>query len=132
MTAEEYKAQTGFAFVLPQNPGSYPQTMGNAQEQVIGTENFQQNQALFRKYTTVDGALKNQIVTAVEPLFLYLLVDLLTGFGQVSALTMLQHLFSRYRAINKIDLEENIVKMMGPYDTAEPFAQLIDHLEMGR
>ena len=39
--------------------------MGNAQEQVLGTVKFQQNQALFRKYTSVDGAFKKQIVTAV-------------------------------------------------------------------
>ena len=94
--------------------------MGSAQEQALGTEKFRQNQALFRKYTTVDRALKKHIVTAVEPVFLFPLVDKLTGFGRVSTLTMLQHLFSSYRAINKIELEENAVKIMGPYDPAEP------------
>ena len=33
--------------------------MGNPQEQALGTENLRQNQALFRKYTPVDEALKN-------------------------------------------------------------------------
>ena len=42
MTAEEYKAQTGFAFVTPHNPGDYPQIMGSAQEQALGTEKFRQ------------------------------------------------------------------------------------------
>ena len=32
--------------------------MGNAQEQALVPEKFQQNQALFRKYTAVDGAFK--------------------------------------------------------------------------
>ena len=76
--------------------------------------------------------MKKQIVTAVEPVFLYPLVDQLTGLGQVSALTMLHHLFSRYRAINKINLKENSVKMMGPYDPAEPLARIIEQLEKGR
>ena len=45
---------------------------------------------------------------------------------------MLQHLFSSYGAVDEIDFEENIVKMMGPYDPTEPLARLIDQLEMGR
>ena len=93
MTAKEYTEQTEFAFVPPNNPGDYPQSMGSAQEQALGTEKFQKNQALFRKYTAMDGAFKKKIVTEVEPVFLSPLVDQLTGFGQVSALTMLQHLF---------------------------------------
>ena len=69
---------------------------------------------------------------AVEPVFLSQLVDQITGFGQVSALTMIQYLFSSYGAIKKIDLEENAVKMMGPYDPAETLALLIEQLEKGR
>ena len=77
---------------------------------------------MFRKYTAVDGALKKQIVTAVEPVFISPLVDKLTGFLQVSAITMLQHLFASYGVIGEINLEENAVKMMGPYDPTEPLA----------
>ena len=62
--------------------------------------------------------MKKQIVMAVEPAFLSPLGYHITGFGQVSALTMLQHLFSGYGAIDETDLEENAVKMMGPYDPA--------------
>ena len=80
----------------------------------------------------MDRSLKNQIVTAVEPVFLSQQVDQITGFGQVSARTMLQHLFSRYRATDKIYLKENVVKMMRPYDPAEPLSQLIEQLEKGR
>ena len=77
----------------------------------------------------MDGSLKKQIVTAVQPVFLSLPVDQLTGFEQVYALGMLRHLFTSYAAIDKIDLEENTVKMMGPYDPVEPLARLIDKLE---
>ena len=66
----------------------------------------------------MDGALKNQVVTVAEPVFLYPLVYQLTGFGHVSAPTKLQHLFARYGAIDQIYLEENAVKMMGTYDPA--------------
>ena len=76
--------------------------------------------------------MKKQIVTAVEPVLLSPLVDQLTGCGQVYAITMLQHTFSSYGAIYKIYLEENAVKMMGPYDPAEPLSRLIEQLEKWR
>ena len=80
ITSKEYKTQTGFAFIPLHNHGGYPQSMGNSQEQALRTEKFRQNQALFLKYTPMDGAFKKQIVTAVEPVFLSSLVEQLTGF----------------------------------------------------
>ena len=106
--------------------------MVNAQYQALRNENFRQNQALFRKCTAVDGYLKKRIITSVEPFLLYPLVERLTEFTQVSTLTILQHLFLIYMEIYGIDREENDVKMMRPYDSAEPLARLIEQLEKGR
>ena len=75
----------------------------------------------------MDGALKNQTVTAVQTVFLSPLVDQLTCFGQVSVLAMLQHLFTSYGMIGKIDLRENAVKMMEPYEPPEPLARMIEN-----
>ena len=44
------------------------------------------------------------------------MVNQITGSGQVSALTMLQHLFSSYGEIDDINLKGNVVKIMKPYD----------------
>ena len=74
MTYKEYMEQIGFAFVPPHNPGDYPQSMGSTQEQVLGHEKFRKNQALFRKYTALDRALKKHLVTAMEPVLLSPLV----------------------------------------------------------
>ena len=64
----------------------------------------------------MDVAIKKHIVTAVEPVSLSPLVNQLTGFEQVPALTMLQHVFSRYGVIDEINIEENAVNIMGPYE----------------
>ena len=40
MTAKEYKAQMGYAFLPLQNPGNCPPTMVTAQEQALRTEFF--------------------------------------------------------------------------------------------
>ena len=132
MKSTEYMAQTGFGFFPTHNPDNYLPTILTAQEQALGPEKSQQNQELFRKCTAMDGANKKHIVTAVEPFFLSSLVDQLTGFVQVSALTMIQHLFTSYGEIDEINLEENVVKMMDPYDPAEPLALFIEQVERGR
>ena len=49
----------------------------------------------------------------MEKFYLSPLVDQLTSFGQVYALTMLQHIFDIYGVIDEINLEENTVKIMG-------------------
>ena len=38
---------------------------------------------------------------------------------------MLQHLLTSYRVIDKINLEENMVKIMGPYDPAKPLVYIL-------
>ena len=114
ITSEYYAAQTGLTFVPPHNLGDCPPTIVNAQYQ-----------ALFRKYTAVDGAFKKQIITAVEPVFLFSLVDQITVLRQVSTLPVLNQFFSSYGVIDKIDLDENYVKIIGPFNPAKPPGRLI-------
>ena len=50
----------------------------------------------------------------------------MSGFVNMSYLTILQYLFTRYGAIDDTDLEENLVNMMGLYGPAEPLTQLVE------
>ena len=59
-------------------------------------------------------------------------MDQRTRFRQVSELTMIQHLFTSYVKTDEIDLEENVVKMMGPCHPAKPLDRLMKQLENGR
>ena len=106
--------------------------MGNAQEQALGAKTFRQNQALFWWCTSVDREIKKQIIPVVLQVSLSPHMDQLTGFGQEVALKMLQHIFRSYRAIDKIYLKENAMKMMGGYDLSEPLSCIIGKLEKGR
>ena len=94
--------------------------MGKAQKQAFRTERFRQKQELFRGCTALDGVIKNQIYTAMQPVFLFPMVDQLTGFEQVNTLQMLQNIFKSYKAIDKINLKKNSVKMKGPHEPTEP------------
>ena len=113
MTGEKYTEQTGYAFVPPNNLDNYPPRTGTTQEQALGTEKFRQNQELLKKYTAMDRAIKDKIVTAVEPVFLFPLVYQLTVFRQVSALTMRQNIFKSYGKIEEAKPEGNVVKKWG-------------------
>ena len=63
-------AHMGYVFVPPHNPDDYPPTMGNTQEQAPVTKRFRKNQAPYRICTAVNGTIKEQIVMAVQPVFL--------------------------------------------------------------
>ena len=67
----------------------------------------------------------------VQPGFLSQPVDQLKGFEQVTKLQILQRIFNSYGQIDETDLEENALKMMGPYNPKEPLAQLFKKLEKG-
>ena len=101
MTVEDYLDQTVHVFVPPYNPGNYPLEITPRQwvppqEQAFGTEGLRQNQALFRRCTTVEGNIKKKTVTEVQQVFLSPIMEQMKGSGQLMAIKMLQHLFRSY------------------------------------
>ena len=53
------------------------------------------------------------------------LVNQLAVFVQVNWIQIIQYHFNPYRAIDKIDHEENMVETMGPYDPSKSLVHLI-------
>ena len=45
---------------------------------------------------------------------------------------MIKHLFSFYGEIHEINLEENTIRILGPYDPAETFDRLFDLIKNGQ
>ena len=68
---------------------------------------------------------------AVQPFFLSPLVYQLEGFRQVTALQIIQHLFSSYGVINGINLKENVVKMIRPYNLTKPYSDSSSNYKKG-
>jgi hypothetical protein len=58
----------------------------------------------FRTFNTVQQALKKQIITVFEPMYLGFLNDDMVGFANISAREMLDHLFMTY--VNITDFEQ--------------------------
>jgi hypothetical protein len=61
----------------------------------------------FRKFNTVQKALKKQIITVFDPMYLDILIDDIAGFANITAREMLDHLFLTYGNITVVDLKTN-------------------------
>ena len=62
-------------------------------------KNCRHHQDLFRRCISVDRAIKKEIFTEAQTVFLSPLADQLTGFGKVKELLMMQYLFTSYAKI---------------------------------
>jgi hypothetical protein len=72
----------------------------------------------------VQQALKNQIITVFEPMYLYVLNYDMVGFANISAWAMLDHLFTTYGNITVVDLENNFEHMRRAWDPQQPVESL--------
>jgi hypothetical protein len=62
---------------------------------------------IFRTWTTIEQALKKNIITAFQPMHLEILINDMVGFANTTARHMLDHLFLSYGSITAVELEHN-------------------------
>jgi hypothetical protein len=115
----KYLATTGnVAFAPPLNPALQP-------EQAVGAIGPQITEAnclhlelkqTFNTYQAVDQALRNLILSDVSPVYVNSLSHDITGFGNVSAVTIMTSLWERYGTIKQAKLAENITHMSSPWN----------------
>jgi hypothetical protein len=86
-----------------------PQALGRAPANTDGTSRhvWEGGIQTYRTYTSVQQALKKQIISVFEPMYLDVLNDNMVGFANISARDMLDQLFSTYSNITAVDLEIN-------------------------
>jgi hypothetical protein len=84
-------------WISPQAPGRAPaNTDGTAAQISAARQIWEEEVQTYRKYTSVQHALKKQIISVFEPMYLDVLNDNMVGFANISARDMLDHLFSTY------------------------------------
>jgi hypothetical protein len=110
------------AFEPPEHPGSEP----DHTEKQNGNEYTETNRAFladtleYNKYLHVEQALKMQLLTAVDPIYIEILRDPILAFARVTCLKLLEHLTETYGAITFDQLEENMNNLDRLWDPAEP------------
>lgn len=131
LTTTDYKTHTTDDFVLPTHPGPLPlydstlKDAENKQTQLV----YKQEMATFRLCTNIDGALKQQLLAAINHQYISTLTNPLTGFGRVTTLHLITHLRDTYGSIEPHQLIANHHKMLLPFDVNDPFESFISCIE---
>jgi hypothetical protein len=83
----------------------------------------------FKTYNTVQSALKKQIITVIEPMYIEILNDDLVGFANTTSRDMLDHLFLSYGRITAVDIEQNFENMRKAWDPQQPVETLFKQIQ---
>jgi hypothetical protein len=83
----------------------------------------------YRTCTSVQQALKKQIIGVFAPMYLELLNDNMVGYANISARYMVDHLFETYGNITAVDLEINFEHMRRAWDPNQPVESLFKQIQ---
>ena len=131
ISPEEYDTLSAVAFVPPVNPGTGPAIpiAATASQITALMRQHATNLQLFKEYNGTDKALKQQVIGAVNSMYLRALAHRITGFANVTTLTMLKHLYKNYGRLSPADLQDNDTRMRTKYDPNQPIEILFDQVE---
>jgi hypothetical protein len=116
--------------ISPQAPGRSPANTDGTAAQISAAHHvWEEDVQTYRTYTSVQKALKKQIISVFEPMYLYVLNGNMVGFANISARDMLDHLFSTYGNITAVDLEINFEHMRRAWDPQQPVGSLFKQIQ---
>jgi hypothetical protein len=117
-------------WISPQAPRRAPANMdGTAAHISAARLVWEEDVQTYRTYTSVQQALKKQIISVFEPMYLEVLNDNMVGFANISARDMLDHLFSIYGNITTVDLEIDFEHMRRAWDPQQPVESLFNQIQ---
>ena len=127
----EYNTLSKTEFIPPTNPGTTPIIPdGSTGAQISAIIRQHSNDTnVFREYLATDKALKQQVIGAVNTMYLRTLSHRITGFANISTREMLTHLYNQYGRLSPADLQENDTRMRAQYDPNQPIEAFIDQIE---
>jgi hypothetical protein len=114
----------------PTSPRAAPaNTDGTAAQISAARHIWEEDVQTYRTYTSVQQALKKQIIGVFETMYLDVLNDNMFGFANISARDMLDHLLSTYGNITAVDLEINFEHMRRAWDPQQPVEALFKQIQ---
>jgi hypothetical protein len=117
-------------WITPQAPGWAPaNTDGTAAQISAARHQWEEDVQTYRTCTSVQQALKKQITSVFEPMYLDILNDNMVGYVNISSRDMLDHLFNTYGNITAVDLEINFEHMRRAWDPQQPVESLFKHIK---
>jgi hypothetical protein len=93
-------------WVTTNAPGREPATTDGTAAQISAARHqWEEDVQIYRTCTSVQQALKKQIISVFEPMYLDILNENMVGYTNISARGMFDHLFDTYGNITAVDLE---------------------------
>jgi hypothetical protein len=122
--------ETSKFWVTLDAPGRAPVTTDGTESQIrAACHVWEEDVQTYRTYTSVQQALKKQIISVFEPIYLDILIDNMVGYANISARHMFDHLFETYSNIIAVDLEINFEHMRRPWDPQQPVESLFKQIQ---
>jgi hypothetical protein len=114
----------------PNAPGRAPATTDGTAAQLSAARHvWEEDVQTYRTCTSVQQALKKQIIGIFEPMYLEILNDNMVVYAKISAKDMLDHLFETYGNITSVDLEINFEHMRRAWDPQQPVETLFKQIQ---
>jgi hypothetical protein len=114
----------------PNSPGRAPATTDGTAAQISAARHvWEEDVQTYRICTSVQQALKKQIISIFELMYLEILNDNMVGYANISARDMLEHLFETYGNITAVDLEINFKHMRRAWDPQQPVESLFKKIQ---
>jgi hypothetical protein len=114
----------------PTAPGRSPgNTDGTSANISAARHTWDEEVQTYHTYTYVQQALKKQIITVFEPMYLDVLNDEMVVFANISARAMLDHLFITYGNITTAYLENNFEHIRRAWDPQQPVESLFKKIQ---
>jgi hypothetical protein len=123
-------AASPILWTSPQAPGRDPANSDGTAAQISSARHiWEEGVQTYRTCTPVQQALKKQIISVFEPIYLDILNDNMVGYANISARDMLDHLFETYGNITAVDLEINFEYMRRDWDPKQPVESLFKQIQ---
>jgi hypothetical protein len=117
-------------WTTPQAHGRAPANTDGTAAQISATHHiWEEDVQTYRTYTSVQQALKKQIISVFEPMYLDILNDNMVVYANISARDMLDHLFETYGNITAVDQEINCEHMRRAWDPQQPVESLFKQIQ---
>jgi hypothetical protein len=114
----------------PQAPGRASANMDGTLAQISAARHiWEEDVQTYRTCTSVQHALRKQIISVFEPMYLDILNDNMVGYSNISARDILDHLFETYGIITAVDLEINFEHMRRAWDPQQPVESLFKQIQ---
>ena len=131
LTPAVYATICPHPWIPPVNPGIQAVIPNGSTNSQITSLNraFDTEFAIYADFIAVGNALKKQLLAAVDDIYLCSLKMPYIGYGNVTVLQLLTHLYVTYAKISPGDLEENEKRMKTAYDPNLPIEYLFKQIE---